>query len=194
LRQNHKFVDEDFARWGVEHNMKWNDSNLFIDDSVTSLSNCCRLKSNIDDLGYFNSIGGTALKVGSIKVSTVNLARLALEYHTEQEYLVALRDMVELDCKVLDIVRHIIRRNVEKGLLPNFSYGLIDFKSCYNTIGFIGIYEALKKFGFTYQDKLGNTYYTKEGEDFGERIFKVMREVADNFIKENECDYMINTE
>ena len=51
LRQNHQFVDEDFARWGVQHNMKWNDSNLFIDDSVTSLSNCCRLKSNINDLG-----------------------------------------------------------------------------------------------------------------------------------------------
>lgn len=51
LRQNHKFIDEDFARWGIAHNMKWNDSNLFIDDSVTSLSNCCRLKSNIDDLG-----------------------------------------------------------------------------------------------------------------------------------------------
>ena len=39
----------------------------------------------------FNSIGGTALKVGSVKVSTVNLARLALEHKTEQEYLVALR-------------------------------------------------------------------------------------------------------
>lgn len=51
LRQNGKFVDEEFARWGIEHNRKWNDSNLFIDDSVTSLSNCCRLKSNIEDLG-----------------------------------------------------------------------------------------------------------------------------------------------
>lgn len=51
LRQDHKFVDEEFARWGIAHNMEWNDSNLFIDDSVTSLSNCCRLKSNIDDLG-----------------------------------------------------------------------------------------------------------------------------------------------
>ena len=72
LRENGKFADEEFARWGIAHNMKWNDSNLFIDDSVTSLSNCCRLKSNIEDLGYFNSIGGTALKVGSVKVSTVN--------------------------------------------------------------------------------------------------------------------------
>ena len=51
LRQNGKFIDEEFARWGVEHNRKWNDSNLFIDDNVTSLSNCCRLKSNIEDLG-----------------------------------------------------------------------------------------------------------------------------------------------
>lgn len=51
LRKNGKFVDEEFAKWGIKHNMKWNDSNLFIDDSVTSLSNCCRLKSNIEDLG-----------------------------------------------------------------------------------------------------------------------------------------------
>ena len=51
LRQDGKFVDPEFAEWGIRHNMKWNDSNLFIDDNVTSLSNCCRLKSNIDDLG-----------------------------------------------------------------------------------------------------------------------------------------------
>ena len=52
LRQNGKFVDEEFARYACAHNMKWNDSNLFIDSSVTSLSNCSRLKSNIEDLGY----------------------------------------------------------------------------------------------------------------------------------------------
>lgn len=51
LRQDGKFADEEFAKWGIQHNMKWADSNLFIDKSVTSLSNCCRLKSNIDDLG-----------------------------------------------------------------------------------------------------------------------------------------------
>lgn len=51
LRKNGKFEDEEFAKYAVNHNMKWNDSNLFIDDSVTSLSNCCRLKSNIEDLG-----------------------------------------------------------------------------------------------------------------------------------------------
>lgn len=41
LRQNNKFVDEEFARYAVKHNMKWSDSNLFVDTSVNSLSNCC---------------------------------------------------------------------------------------------------------------------------------------------------------
>ena len=193
LRQRGKFADPDFAEWGIRHNMKWNDSNLFIDDNVTSLSNCCRLKSNIDDLGYFNSIGGTALKVGSVKVSTLNLARLALEHSaTEQEYLVALKDLVELDCKVLDVVRHIIKRNVEKGLLPNFSKGLVDFEHLYNTIGFIGIYETMKTFGYIRQDEFGNTFYTADADNFGKKIFEVIHRTKDQFALDK--DYKINCE
>lgn len=134
LRKNGKFADEEFARWACEHNRKWCDSNFYIDDSVSSLSNCCRLRSDISEL-YFNSIGGTALSVGSVKVSTINLARLALENKTENEYLLALKEMSELNLKILDVVRHIIKRNVEKGLLKNFSYGLVDFAHLYNTQG-----------------------------------------------------------
>jgi len=194
LRKDGKFADEEFAEWGIRHNMKWSDSNLFIDDSVTSLSNCCRLKSDIKDLGYFNSIGGTALKVGSVKVSTVNLARIALDTNSEEEYLKELEDRTLCDLQALHVVRHIIKRNVEKHLLPNFSHGLIDFEHLYNTIGFIGIYETMKKFGYTYQDEFGNTFYKDEAFEFGNKIFKTMRKVADDFIAENNCDYMINTE
>ena len=194
VRKDGKFIDEEFAEWAIKHNMKWSDSNLFIDDNVSSLSNCCRLKSNIKDLGYFNSIGGTALKVGSVKVNTINLARLALDTNSKEEYLEELKNRTLCAIRVLHVVRHIIKRDVEKGLLPNFSHGLVDFEHLYNTIGFIGIYETMKKFGFTYQDKLGNTYYTKEAEDLGREIFETMRKVADDFIKENNCDYMINCE
>ena len=194
LRQNGKFVDEDFATWAITHNMEWSDSNIFCDSSVNSLSNCCRLKSNIKDLGYFNSVGGTALKVGSIKVSTVNLARIALDTNSEEEYLSELTKRVTVNLKALDCVRHIIKRNVEKGLLPNFSYGLVDFPHLYNTIGFIGIYETMKKFGYTKVDEFGNTYYTDKASAFGKKIFETMRKTADNFIKEYDCDYQINTE
>ena len=192
LKQDGKCVDEEFARWAIKHNMKWNDSNLFVDKSVTSLSNCCRLKSNIEDIGYFNSIGGTALKVGSVKVSTINLARLALENKTEEEYLNALKKLVIIDLQALDRVRYIIRRNVEKGLLKNFTLGLVDFEHLYNTIGFLGIYETMKTFGYVRTDEFGNTFYTHEAELFGKKIFDVIHETKSEFSKDK--DYQVNLE
>lgn len=192
LKKDGKFIDEEFARWACKHNMKWNDSNIFADSSVNSLSNCCRLKSNIEDLGYFNSIGSTALRVGSVKVNTINLARLALENSTEKEYLVALKELTELNLKTLDCVRHIIIRNVEKGLLPNYTLGLVDLKTQYNTIGILGVYETMKTFGYLKADELGNTYYTDDAFRFGKKIFEVIHNTKSQFALDK--DYMINLE
>lgn len=192
LKQNGEFVDYEFAVWACKHNMKWLDSNIFADSSVTSLSNCCRLKSNIEDLGFFNSVGGTALKVGSVKVNTINLARIALECSTEKEYLVALKNITELNLKALDAVRTIISRNIEKGLLPNYGLELMDLKTQYNTIGVLGIYETLKTFGYIEYDKLGNAYYTEDAFRFGKKIFDVIHNTKDQFALDK--DYMINCE
>lgn len=152
----------------------------------------CRLKSDINELGYFNSVGGTALKVGSVKVNTVNLARLALENDTEDKYIEGLKKVLDLTLKSLDCVRHIIKRNVDKGLLKNFSLGIVDFEHLYNTVGVIGIYEAIKKFGYTKTDELGNTYYTDEAFAFGKKIFDTIHEVNTEFAKDK--DYKINVE
>lgn len=194
LYKDGEFEDIEFARWAVEHNRKWSDSNIFCDSSVTSLSNCCRLKSNIEDLGYFNSIGGSSLRVGSVKVSTINLARIALESQNEEEFIENLKKYVWIDCIVLDRVRYIIRRNVEKGLLQNFTYGLIDFDHLYNTIGFIGVYESLKTFNHIKHDEFGNTYYTDEGKQLGKKIFDTIHEVSDKFRSTYDCKYHINCE
>jgi ribonucleoside-triphosphate reductase len=194
LYQKGEFVDKDFAEWALRHNMKWSDSNIFADDSVTSLSNCCRLKSDIRDLGYFNSIGGTALKVGSVKVNTINLARLALDTNDEFEYLEQLKKRVTLNLQALDCVRTIIKRNVDKGLLPNFNYGLVDFEHLYNTVGFIGIFETMKKFGYISYDEFGNVSYTDDAYRFGKTIFHTMRRTMDEFIETVGADYQINCE
>ena len=132
------------------------------------------------------------MRVGSVKVSTINLARLALEYPNEKEYLKALQELTELDLKVLDVVRSIIERDIEKGLLPNYCDGLIDIHTQYNTIGVIGIYETMKTFGYTREDELGNVYYTDEAYRFGNKIFKVIHNTKDNFALDK--DYMINVE
>lgn len=189
LRQNGKFVNEDFAKWCCKHNMKWADSNFFISEDVTSLSNCCRLVSDVENLGYFNSIGGTALEVGSVKVNTINLARIAYE-NKREDYIKALKDLVRLDIKTLDVIRHIIKRNVDKGLLPNYTHELINMNSQYSTIGIIGIYECLQKYGMTYKDKLGYTYYTEDGIEFAKKIFDAIYEVIGEF----DFDYQFNIE
>lgn len=187
-----KFVDEEFARWACEHNRKWNDSNWFVDSSVTSLSSCCRLRNDFSELGYYNSIGGAALKVGSVKVSTINLARIAYETETEQQYLNRLKDVLEINLKLLDVQRHVIERNIEKGLLHTFDCKMIEMKYLYSSIGIMGIYETLKKFGYTQVDDFGNTYYTDEAFNFGKRIFKVIHNVKDMFLLDK--DYHINLE
>ena len=192
LRRDGKFVDEDFAKWCCRHNMKWADSNFFVSSDITSLSNCCRLISDVKQLGYFNSVGGTALEVGSVKVNTINLARIAYETNTIDEYIELLKERVLLDVQVLDCVRHIIKRNVDKGLLPNYSKKVMSMDSQYNTIGIIGVYEALQKFGFTYKDEFGNTFYSDEGVEFAKKILKTITEVKDEFAKDKE--YSINIE
>ena len=191
LYQDGKFVDEEFAKWSCEASRKWNLFNFFTDSTVNSLSNCCRLKSDVTDL-YFNSIGGTALKVGSVKVSTLNIARLAYENKKEDKFLEALKELTELNLKILDAQRHIIVRNVEKGLLPNFSSGLIDFEHLYSTVGVNGIYETIKTFGYTYVDEVGNTHYKDEAYVLGKKIFETIRGCIDEFVKDK--NYKVNVE
>lgn len=188
-----KFVNEDFAKWCCRHNMKWADSNFFISEDITSLSNCCRLLSDVKELGYFNSIGGTSLEVGSIKVNTINLARLAYE-NKKADYLDALRDKVYLCLQVLHIIRDIITKNIQRGLLPNYTHKLINLESQYSTIGIIGIYETLQKYRMVKKDELGYTYYTESGIEFAKSIFNTINEVKQQFIEDNDINYSINIE
>ncbi len=192
LYKDGKFVDEEFARWCSDHNTKWNDSNFFVSGDVTTLSNCCRLLSDTSKLNAFiNSIGGTALSIGSVKVNTINLMRIALEAKNDEEkYLEILRKRAVLCCKTLSTVRHIIKRNVEKGLLPNYQDGAIELEKQYCTIGMLGLFEVIESFGYTRVDELGYTYYTDKGMNFACKIFDVLNEVKDNFTK----DFSFNIE
>lgn len=186
LYKDGKFVDEDFARWCSDHNTKWNDSNFFVSSDVTTLSNCCRLLSDTSKLSAFiNSIGGTALSIGSVKVNTINLMRIALETECdEKKYLALLKKRAMLCCKTLDVVRHIMRRNIEKGLLPNYQDGAVEMDKQYCTMGILGLFEVIEAFGYTKVDELGYTYYTDEGIELACKIFDVLNEVKDGFTTE----------
>ena len=217
LYQNDKFVDEEFARWCSDHNMKWNDSNFFVSDNVGTLSNCCRLLSDTTKLDAFiNSIGGTALSIGSVQVNTINLMHIFYEtaelrdhvgvtytnnlnddiedvpkYIMETLYIQKLTKATQLCCKVLDVIRHIIFRNIQKGLLASvYTDGGIEMEKQYCTVGMLGLYEVIEAFGYTQVDDFGNISYTDDGIRFAEKIFETINNIKDNFTH----DYSFNLE
>lgn len=188
LYKDGKFIDEEFARWCSDHNCKWNDSNFFVSGDVTTLSNCCRLLSDTSKLkGFINSIGGTALSIGSVKVNTINLVHMFYELGeeiTEKKYLNLLKKRTTLCCRVLDRVRYIIQRNIEKNLLPNYCDGGIEMDKQYCTVGILGLYETMEKFGYIETDEFGNKFYSEKGIEFASKIFDVLNETKDNFTDE----------
>ena len=192
LFQNGKFIDEEFARWCSDHNTIWYDSNFYVGNDVTSLSNCCRLISDTSKLSAFiNSIGGTSLSIGSIKVNTINLRRISLEAEGCQEkFIEILRKRIDICVKTLDVVRHIIKRNVEKGLLPNYTYELIEMSKQYNTIGITAMYETLCDFNMINTDEFGNKSYSDSGMSFAKKIMDTINTQKETY----GFDYSINVE
>lgn len=192
LYKDGKFQDEEFARWCSNHNIEWSDSNFFVSDNVGVLSNCCRLLSDTKKLDVFiNSIGGSALSVGSCRVSTVNLVRIAYESKfNRKKYLDILKNRVELNCKALYSMRHILKRNIEKGLLPNYQDGAVELDKQFCTIGILGLYEVIDLFNLIYEDEMGYKSYSKEGLEFASEILDLINEVKDSF----DFDFKFNIE
>lgn len=192
LYKDGKFQDEEFARWSSNHNIEWSDSNFFVSGDVGVLSNCCRLLSDTKKIsGFINSIGGTALSIGSCRVSTINLVRIAYESKfNKKKYIEILKDRVLLDCKALTSMRYILKRNIEKGLLPNYQDGAVELDKQFCTIGGIGMYEVMDLFELIESDEFGNKSYSDEAVEFATQILDTINDVKDHF----ECDFTFNVE
>lgn len=186
-----KFQDEEFAKWCSTHNMEWADSNFLISPDTTSAASCCRLLSDTSKLtGVMNSIGGSTLDIGSVSVITLNLAGFAYQSKSIDDFFNILTRYTNLVIEGNNVIRGIIKRNVEKGILPNYSYELMRMEKQFSTIGLNGLWEAVKHFGLAKQDAFGYWYYTDEGTDFASQILDKINEIKDSY----EFDYSINVE
>ena len=79
------------------------------------ISHNCRMLNDLSKQKQFrSSIGGSLVEIGSVKVSTINLMRIALESGGDKDkFIEILKHRVNLNMQVLDCVRHIIQRNIE---------------------------------------------------------------------------------
>ena len=162
------------CKYGIPYFSNYITSDLSPEDAV---SMCCRLRLDTTELrkrggGLFGSNPMT----GSIGVFTVNLPRIGYLSKTEGEFKARLWRMIHLGKASLEIKRKIIEDQTEKGLYPYSAYYLRDVKARtgrywfnhFNTIGIVGMNEALKNF-------MGKDITSPEGQDFANRMMEYMR-------------------
>jgi len=187
LFKNCNFLDEDSARFINKVNMKWQDTNLYLADSVDAVASCCRLQSSTKQIklslmpnklaGMANSIGGSDLNIGSFKVITINLPRISLETNGDiQQFFEILRKRLDLTMKALKAVRSLIEDRINKGLLPLYTFRLMNLDRQYGTIGITGVWEAASLIdGLT--TKLVDGYqYTNDGIEFVDKVLNTISE------------------
>lgn len=170
-----KFMDIT-CRYGIPYFSNYVNSDLSPDDAV---SMCCRLRLDTTELrkrggGLFGSNPMT----GSIGVFTINLPRIGYLAKTKEEFKSRLWRMIHIGKSSLEIKRKVIEDQTEHGLYPYCAYYLRDIKkrtgkywyNHFNTIGIIGMNEAIQNF-------IGTDLTSKDGQDFALEMMHYMRSV-----------------
>lgn len=171
------------CKYGIPYFANYVNSDLSPEDAV---SMCCRLRLDVTELrkrggGLFGSNPMT----GSIGVVTINLPRIGYLSHNKEEFFARLRRQAEIAKTSLEIKRKIIEQQTEAGLYPYSRVYLKDVKerfgsywyNHFNTIGIIGMHEALLNF-------MGKGIETKEGHDFAVEVMHYLRDIMQEFQKE----------
>lgn len=137
--------DQAFLQDIAEHNLKYGCINIYCGETST-LSSCCRLRSDINDLGYSNTFGAGSTKIGSLGVTTINLPRLARTAnrfdHTMEIFTSLVASAVDECAAVNNAKRVFIKDRITRGALPLYSLGYMHLSRQFSTCGFTGLYEA----------------------------------------------------
>lgn len=176
------------CKYGIPYFANYVNSDLSPEDAV---SMCCRLRLDVKELrkrggGLFGSNPLT----GSIGVFTINLPRIGYMAQSEDEFFSRLKTIAEVGKTSLEIKRKIIEQQTENGLYPYSAVYLKDVKkrfgqywfNHFNTIGIIGMHEALLNF-------MGKGVETPEGNAFAVRVMNFLRELMQQFQTETGHSY-----
>ena len=110
----------------------------------------CRLLSDTEMFklgGQVNSFGGSALSLGSHRVSLVHTNRIALEVNTKEEFYELLETRLEDATKILISHRNLITQLTKAGLQPFIEINWITMQKMFSTIGLVAIPETIKTLG-----------------------------------------------
>lgn len=128
--------------------------NVYVTDGVGKVAMCCRYLNDVKsmrDRQRADVWGNGGINIGSTRVCTVNLVRLALESSGPMEFKSNLKRAVEDAVDLLAAHRELLEEFAHSGYLKFFKpLGWINMNMLFSTIGVVGMYEALSLFGERY--------------------------------------------
>lgn len=190
-----KPLDMNFAKRVAHYNREKGCFNIYANEG-SKIAMCCRFVNDSERMDFkADSFGNGGMNIGSHRVVTVNLPRLALrcrdiENMEDREAEFFARLQYELDiCKDLLLVHReeILERRIERGFLKFFDknqVGWFDLNTMFSTIGLVGVYEMC--------DFMGYDILSPKGADFVSRVLKYIDDKAIEYSK--ETGYSFNTE
>jgi len=192
------------AKTGIPYFSNFINSTL---DPTDVRSLCCRLRLDTSELSNGGGgLFGAGELTGSIGVVTINAPRLAfmahnpnndkvieilteLPYTTQKDFFEADTDVKRLKVlykytsnmakKSLVDKRRVVEKYLKHGLFPFTSMVLNDFSNHFNTIGIIGMHEALLNLG------IDNGIISKEGKALAEELMDYQL----SLLKEYQAEY-----
>ena len=178
-----KPVWEMTAKYGIPYFSNMINSDIKPED-VRSM--CCRLRLDSKELrkrggGLF----GANPLTGSVGVVTLNMPRIGYQVDTEAEFLDRIEELMDTAKKALETKREVIEKLTENGLYPYSKFYLRKvkqrfdeyWKNHFNTIGILGMNEALENF-------LGEDIATAEGQRLSKEVMHFMRDKLKEYQEE----------
>lgn len=181
------------AKYGIPYFSNFINSDMSPDDAR---SMCCRLRLDNRELrkrggGLF----GANPLTGSIGVVTINMPRIGYLAKDKKDFYKRLDRLMDIAKESLIIKRNLIEKYMDKGLYPYSKFYLKDvkerfgeyFKNHFNTIGILGLNEAMVNYY-----GIGNDITSKKGREFALEIMDHMRERLMNY--QLETNQLFNLE
>jgi len=186
------FVNSKTARRFSDLNQKWGNANMYCGTDITTLSSCCRVLNNVDTMntklrGFSNFIGGSDLNIGSVGIITLNLPHWAQRMKESNETITSsltyLETQIVESCRYIHGIRECIKDLIDNKALKIYDLQLAKIERQFNTIGFIGLYDAAKIFGIDNDNDI---------LEFEKLVLKLFNETTSNFCV--NAPYSINIE
>lgn len=172
INKNGTLLDKKFVKFIAEKNLKYGFINLYVGESST-LSSCCRLRSDMNS-EYFNSFGSGSSKIGSLGVCSVNFPRLAYKAQGDKAHLMKLvKRYTVMAARVNNAKREIVKKRVDNGNLPLYSFGYMELGKQYSTLGVNGFNECI--------EIMGENILEEDGQALGLEILHLVNKINDKY-------------